>query len=105
LLEEAVMFQVSPTGPKIPLRRPFTTLAAPDFNARIEELIWGIHYHGGQVMAQYTLADGKVLAFTFDGDPYKGMPVEQIDAALAWEASEFALEQGWEDDDDSDNEF
>ena len=86
------MFRNHPTGPRIP--RPTPSNTAEEVIAGVRQMLVNVQQEGADVTVTYTTKQGR-FGFTFYGAPYKGKPMAQIDAALIWEANEFAKRMGW----------
>lgn len=83
------MFRVRPTGPLVP--RPLIN--------RLTSFILGclrqVSENGTDITINYVLPNGVTVGLTFEGAPFKGKPIAQIDAALTWEIEQFRLRMGW----------
>lgn len=86
-----MMFLNSPTGPKI---KP--SMSADAVFDAVHQMLVNVQEHGANISVNYRLHDGTVVALNFEGAPFKGKPLAQIDAALTWEVNQLAKRMGWD---------
>lgn len=90
------MFKIPPTGPKIKYTPGWVDFDPDYLLVFMRQTLQGVHDNGGDINIHYSLPDGKDASFVFNGDPYKGMPLAQIDMALTWELEQFSARMGWQ---------